>query len=140
MAPVSERDGTRVVAAVLHDAAGRVLITQRPAGKWMAGLWEFPGGKIEPSETARQALTRELAEELGVRVLSCVPLLELSHDYPERRVQLSVWNVLAFEGEPTGLEGQRLRWLPPAALYAEPMLPADWPIVDTLVKLQTQRG
>jgi 8-oxo-dGTP diphosphatase len=140
VAPVSERDDTRVVAAVLHDADGRVLITQRPAGKWMAGCWEFPGGKLESSETGRQALIRELAEELGVRVLACEPLLTLSHDYPERRVQLAVWKVLAYEGEPTGLEGQRLRWLPPRALYAEPMLPADWPIVDTLVKLQSQRG
>lgn len=137
---MNARDATRVVAAVLHDEKGQVLITQRPAGKWMAGCWEFPGGKLEPSETGQQALTRELAEELGVRVLSCEPLLELSHDYPERRVQLAVWNVLAFEGEPTGLEGQKLRWLAPAALYSEPMLPADWPIVDTLVNLQSQRG
>jgi 8-oxo-dGTP diphosphatase len=137
---MNARDATQVVAAVLHDSTGRVLITQRPAGKWMAGCWEFPGGKLEPSETGRQAVTRELAEELGVRVLACEPLLELSHDYPERRVQLAVWNVLAFEGEPTGLEGQKLKWLAPDALYNEPMLPADWPIVDTLVKLQSQRG
>jgi 8-oxo-dGTP diphosphatase len=137
---VNGGDATRVVAAVLHDAKGRVLITQRPTGKWMAGCWEFPGGKLEPNETGRQAVTRELAEELGVRVMACEPLLELSHDYPERRVQLAVWDVLDFEGEPVGLEGQKLRWLAPDALYTEPMLPADWPIVDTLVKLQSQRG
>ena len=81
----------RVVAGALFDTEGRVLIAQRPAGKHMAGKWEFPGGKIDAGETELQALTRELEEELGVTVLSAARLLQLTHDYPERRVELNMW-------------------------------------------------
>jgi 8-oxo-dGTP diphosphatase len=124
----------RVVAAVLFDDGGRVLIAQRPAGKHMAGLWEFPGGKIAAGESAEQALRRELAEELGVELERCCWLLDLSHDYPDRRVELAVWLAKA-RGAPRSLEGQALKWVRPDDLWREQLLPADEPIVDALVKL-----
>ena len=122
----------RVVAAVMYDAAGRVLIAQRPAGKFLAGKWEFPGGKLEPGESAEAGLARELAEELGVQLQSCRPLLSLRHDYPHARVELATLLVERYAGEPAGREGQALKWVRPAELYTEDLLPADRPIVDRL--------
>ena len=106
----------RVVAAVIYDEARRVLVAQRPEGKALAGQWEFPGGKTEAGESDASALRRELREELGVRVDAASPLLEFSHEYAERHVQLSVWLVERFGGEPSGREGQQLRGVMPAAL------------------------
>jgi 8-oxo-dGTP diphosphatase len=125
-----------VVAAVLHDGHGRVLVTQRPAGKPHAGLWEFPGGKRHRGETEVQCLVRELREELGVDVApaDCTPLLNLEHRYPDRLVQLHVWSVAHFAGDPSGREGQDLRWLAPAELDSVPLLPADGPIVKCLLR------
>jgi len=122
----------RVVAAVLRDAAARVLIALRPAGKSLAGLWEFPGGKLEPGEAAEAALRRELQEELGIEVRSCRPLLTLRHEYPERHVELLVRAVDHYTGEPRGLEGQSLQWLGVDELRAVDMLPADLPIIELL--------
>jgi 8-oxo-dGTP diphosphatase len=122
----------QVVAGILYDAEGRVLLAQRPAGKFMAGKWEFPGGKLQAGETESAALKRELAEELGVEVLECAALLRLEHQYPDRQVSLSVWSVGHYSGSAQGLEGQALRWVAPAALFGEDLLPADWPIVDVL--------
>ena len=122
----------RVVAAVIYDASGRVLIAQRPAGKSLAGKWEFPGGKLEPGESAEAGLARELAEELGVQLHSCRPLLSLQHDYPDVRVELATLLVERYAGEPAGREGQALKWVRPAELYTEDLLPADRPIVDRL--------
>jgi 8-oxo-dGTP diphosphatase len=122
----------RVVAGALFDADGRVLIAQRPAGKHMAGKWEFPGGKIDAGETEIRALTRELEEELGVTVLSAEKLLQLQHDYPERRVELNMWKVTAFSGTPCSLDGQALKWVLPADLFKEDILEADLPILDAL--------
>jgi 8-oxo-dGTP diphosphatase len=130
--PVEPRPTIRVVAAVLSDPGGRVLITQRPAGKAYAGQWEFPGGKVEPGEAAEAALRRELREELGIRVAACLPLLTLRHDYPERQVELLVWTVEHYAGVVQGLEGQALRWLQVAELRAIDMLPADLPIIERL--------
>jgi 8-oxo-dGTP diphosphatase len=121
-----------VVAGVLYDSVGRVLLAQRPAGKFMAGKWEFPGGKLKAGETEAAALKRELAEELGVDVLECAALLRLEHQYPDRQVSLSVWSVGQYRGSAAGLEGQALRWVAPAELFGEDLLPADWPIVDVL--------
>jgi 8-oxo-dGTP diphosphatase len=121
-----------VVAAVLRDAAGRVLIAQRPPGKHMAGYWEFPGGKIGAGESAEQALRRELAEELGVALQRCHPLLQLRHDYADRVVQLDVFVVDEYDGEPSGLEAQALRWVATAELAGQALLPADRPIVKAL--------
>jgi len=134
--PVSGRQpvsaAVRVVAAVLHDARGRVLIAQRPPGKHMAGYWEFPGGKIAPGESSVAALTRELAEELGIAVRRCHPLLQLRHDYTDRVVELEVFVVDDYGGEPAGLEAQALRWVATAELWEQGLLPADRPIIEAL--------
>ena len=121
-----------VVAAVLRDAAGRVLIAQRPPGKHMAGYWEFPGGKIGAGESGEQALSRELAEELGVVLQRCHPLLQLRHDYADRVVQLEVFVVDEYGGQPSGLEAQALKWVAVAELYSHALLPADRPIIEVL--------
>ena len=126
----------RVVAGALFDSQGRVLIAQRPAGKHMAGRWEFPGGKIDTDESELDALRRELLEELGVRLDAAQRLLELSHDYPERRVQLSMWRVTAYRGEPRTLDGQALKWVHPADLSDEDLLEADRPIVQALQQIR----
>jgi 8-oxo-dGTP diphosphatase len=122
----------RVVAGVLRDAAGRVLLSQRPAGKHMAGYWEFPGGKIVSGESGEQALARELTEELGVSLRRCHPLVQLRHDYSDRVVELDVFVVDDYHGEPTGREAQALRWVAASELAVEPLLPADRPIIDAL--------
>jgi 8-oxo-dGTP diphosphatase len=122
----------RVVAAVLRDERGRVLIAQRPAGKHMAGYWEFPGGKIAPGESSEQALKRELAEELGVSLQRCHPLLQLRHDYADRVVELEVFAVDDYAGQPSGLEAQVLKWVAAAELGGQALLPADRPIVEAL--------
>ena len=127
-----ERPATLVVAAALYDAAGRVLIAERPPGKHLAGAWEFPGGKVAAGEDERAALVRELAEELGIEVWQAEPFMRLTHAYPERVVELSLWIVSAYAGTPEGLDAQRLKWVAPAELHGEPMLPADRPFVDAL--------
>lgn len=121
-----------VVAAVLFDDRGRVLITQRPAGKFMAGYWEFPGGKLQPGESAQSALKRELQEELGIAVQTARPLTQLSHDYPGMRVELDVWRVLDYQGIPHSAEGQGLAWVKPQELSNWKLLPADGPIVSAI--------
>jgi 8-oxo-dGTP diphosphatase len=125
----------RVVAAALYDAHGRVLIAQRPAGKHMAGRWEFPGGKVSADETDEQALARELTEELGITVAAARPLLTISHDYPDRSIELSMWVVERYTGEPRSLDGQQLKWVPPTALLEEDVLEADRPFIEALQQL-----
>ncbi len=125
----------KVVAAALYDADGRVLIAERPAGKHMAGRWEYPGGKIGPSESERSALERELREELGVQVDEARHLMTLAHDYGDRRVELSMWIVERYSGSVRSLDGQRLRWVEPAALSAEDILEADRPFTAALQRL-----
>lgn len=125
----------RVVAAALYDEQGRVLIADRPPGKHMAGRWEFPGGKVAPGESDGDALVRELREELGVSVSAAHPLLEIAHEYPDRRVILSMWRVERWSGEPQPLDGQRLKWVTPAQLSAEDILEADLPFIEALQKL-----
>ncbi|MGA6107434.1 Nudix family hydrolase [Pseudomonas solani] len=99
-----------VAAAVIRGADGRVLIARRPDDKHQGGLWEFPGGKVEEGEAVQVALSRELEEELGIRVSSARPLIQVHHDYPDKQVLLDVWEVSAFTGEPHGAEGQPLAW------------------------------
>ena len=129
--PESDVD-IHVAAGVLRDPAGRVLISCRPAGKSQAGMWEFPGGKLEPGERPLAGLARELREELGVDVMVARHLSRYSHDYPEHRVHLYVWLVIAWRGIPEGLENQQLRWLQPTKLMSQGLLPADEAIADLL--------
>jgi 8-oxo-dGTP diphosphatase len=133
------RPRVHVVAAALYDGGGRVLIAERPPGKHMAGRWEFPGGKVQASESEREALARELHEELGVVLLAAEPLMCLTHDYPDRSVELSLWVVERWSGEPRALDGQMLRWVPPERLEAEDILEADRPFIEAL-RLRACRG
>jgi 8-oxo-dGTP diphosphatase len=123
-----------VVAAAIMDGAGRVLIAERPAGKHMAGRWEFPGGKVAPGESEEAALARELAEELGIEVTGARAVMRLQHRYPDRTVELSMWVVESYRGEPQSLDGQRLKWVPRERLDGEDILEADRPFVAALVQ------
>src|SRR5689334_5263932 len=120
----------QVVAAALYDNSGRILIAERPPGKHMAGRWEFPGGKIAACESEAAALARELHEELGVRVLTSHFLMRLAHQYDDRNVELSMWIVDSYLGEPAPLDGQRLKWVAPGDLAREDILEADKPFVE----------
>ena len=128
-----------VVAAALFDGAGRVLIAQRPAGKVLAGRWEFPGGKVAAGESEGNALTRELREELGVEVIAARPFMRVTHAYEEHDVELSLWIVERFLGEPRPLDAQALKWVAAAQLPAEDILEADRPFVEALRELPPPR-
>jgi mutator protein MutT len=122
-----------VVAAAVIDSTGRVLIAQRPAGKHLAGGWEFPGGKLEPGEERLTGLARELREELGITTMGTPrPLIRVRHAYPSREVLLDMWVVKRYSGEPRGLDGQALRWCTQDELAMAELLPADKPIVAAL--------
>jgi 8-oxo-dGTP diphosphatase len=123
-----------VSAVALVDVDGRILLAQRPEGKSMAGLWEFPGGKVEPGETPEAALVRELHEELGIETWdSCLaPLTFASHSYPEFHLLMPVFACRKWAGQPQSREGQRLAWVRPNALRDYPMPPADEPLIPLL--------
>jgi len=120
---------------VLFDRGGRVLIAQRPTGKALAGRWEFPGGKVAEGESERHALIRELREELGIEVIAARPFMRLTHPYEERDVELSLWIVERFAGEPRSLDSQALKWVAPEHLPAEDILEADQPFIAALREL-----
>lgn len=122
-----------VAAGVLLSADNKILLAQRPAGKHMAGYWEFPGGKFEAGETAEQALARELQEELGVEISDSEPLIEIVHHYPERSVRLHVRVVRCWDGEPQSLDQQALEWVAKPQLTEWNLLPADSPIVNAIL-------
>lgn len=122
-----------VVAAVLRDPLDRILIAERPAGKHMAGRWEFPGGKVAAGETEEVALVRELREELDVEVQHARQSMRLAHRYSDREVELSLWLVDRYAGEPRGLEGQAIKWVEAQRLGDEDILEADRPFVEALV-------
>ncbi len=126
-----------VAAAALIDAQGRVMLARRPEGKRLAGLWEFPGGKIEPGETPEEALRRELAEELGVSLDgSCAaPFAFASHAYDEFHLLMPLYVCRRWTGEPVGREGQRIAWVRPGRLGDYPMTPAGKPLVPLLRSL-----
>lgn len=124
-----------MAAGVLRDAAGRLLIARRPDGGHVGGFWEFPGGKLHPGESPSEALVRELAEEIGVRVEAATPFMAYRHDYPERSVELHVFLVERYTGEPRGVEGQPLRWVSVADLPSAGLLEADLPIAEKLAGL-----
>ena len=122
----------QVAAAVLRDPAGRVLVSQRLPGQHLAGLWEFPGGKIEPGEDASTALMRELEEELGIQAGPCRPLVSIRHDYPEKSVRLRLFEIHRWSGEAHGREGQALRWATLDELRELDMPAADRPLLRLL--------
>ena len=126
-----------VVACALVDADGRVLLAQRPEGKAMAGLWEFPGGKIEPGERPEETLIRELAEELGivVREPCLAPFTFASHAYPEFHLLMPLYICRRWEGTVSAREKQALAWVRPNRLRDYPMPPADEPLVAHLTTL-----
>jgi 8-oxo-dGTP diphosphatase len=123
-----------VAAVALVDADGRVLLAERPAGKHLAGTWEFPGGKVQPGETPEAALIRELEEELGIDVVeSCLaPFTFASHTYPEFHLLMPLYVCRKWSGIVIGREGQRLAWVLPARFDDYPMPPADKPLVAML--------
>ena len=126
-----------VVAAALVDPDGRVLISQRPEGKSMAGMWEFPGGKTEPGETPEAALIRELHEELGIETWgSCLaPLSFASHSYDDFHLLMPLFVCRKWEGIAQGREGQDLKWVRAGALTGYSMPPADIPLIPVLREL-----
>ena len=123
-----------VAAVALIDADGRVLLAQRPEGKSMAGLWEFPGGKVEPGETPEACLIRELQEELGIDTWeSCLaPLTFASHTYEDFHLLMPLFACRKWNGIVQGREGQKLAWAAPARLRDYPMPPADIPLIPIL--------
>lgn len=123
-----------VSAVALIDIDGRVLLAQRPEGKAMAGLWEFPGGKVEAGETPEAALIRELQEELGIdtRASCLAPLAFASHSYPEFHLLMPLFACRRWEGSVVPREGQRLTWVRPAEMRSYPMPPADEPLIPIL--------
>ncbi|MGV6849131.1 MAG: (deoxy)nucleoside triphosphate pyrophosphohydrolase [Marinibacterium sp.] len=123
-----------VSAVALIDRDGRVLLAQRPPGKSMAGLWEFPGGKVEPTETPEVALIRELHEELGIGTwASCLaPLTFASHSYADFHLLMPLFACRKWEGIPVGREAQTLKWVRPGDLNDYAMPPADKPLIPIL--------
>jgi 8-oxo-dGTP diphosphatase len=136
-ATASSRPIVLVAACALVDTDGRILIAQRPEGKSMAGLWEFPGGKVEPGETPEETVIRELKEELGVDTkTSCLaPLTFASHSYDTFHLLMPLYVCRRYEGIPRPLEGQAVKWVWPKDLRSYPMPPADEPLVPFLLDL-----
>ncbi len=123
-----------VVAAALVDPAGRVLLAQRPAHKSLGGLWEFPGGKVEPGESPEAALIREVMEELAVILEpdALDPFAFASHSYADFHLLMPLYVARLWTGEPQPLEAQALAWVKPADMQGYPMPPADRPLVERL--------
>ncbi|HEY0768313.1 MAG TPA: 8-oxo-dGTP diphosphatase MutT [Steroidobacteraceae bacterium] len=130
--PTIARPLILVVAAALYDRTGQVLIAQRPAGKHLAGRWEFPGGKVAAGESEPAALARELREELGIEAMVSRPFMRLTHSYADYDVELSLWVIERYSGTPRSLDGQRLKWVAPARLADEDLLEADRPFIEAL--------
>jgi len=126
-----------VAAVALIDADGRILLAQRPEGKSLAGLWEFPGGKVDPGETPEQALIRELQEELGIDTwASCLaPLSFASHSYDDFHLLMPLYACRRWNGIPQPQEGQKLAWVRAQDLSSYPMPPADLPLIPVLREL-----
>jgi 8-oxo-dGTP diphosphatase len=123
-----------VVAAALVDSGGRVLVAQRPAGKSLAGLWEFPGGKVESGETPEAALVRELAEELAISVDEAAlrPIGFVSHAYPAFHLLMLLYGCRQWQGSPRGEQGQPLQWVLAGDLATLAMPPADMPLLPVI--------
>ncbi|MGV1772610.1 8-oxo-dGTP diphosphatase MutT [Agrobacterium vitis] len=126
-----------VAACALLDSDGRILLAQRPEGKSLAGLWEFPGGKVEPGETPEETLVRELEEELGIatKIPCLAPLTFASHTYETFHLLMPLYVCRRYEGMPQGREGQAIKWVKPRDLRSYPMPPADEPLIPFLLDL-----
>ncbi|WGG59378.1 8-oxo-dGTP diphosphatase MutT [Brucella intermedia] len=137
MTEVKGRRILLVAACALVDPDGRVLLTQRPEGKQLAGLWEFPGGKVEPGETPEETLIRELQEEIGIttKVPCLAPLTFASHTYDDFHLLMPLYVCRRYEGIARGLEGQALKWVRPKDMRDYPMPPADEPLIPFLLDL-----
>ena len=132
---MTEKSGKKLVlvaAAALFDEQSRILLAQRPPGKTMAGLWEFPGGKIEKNETPESALIRELSEELAVTVnkSQLIPLHFVSHNYPDFHLMMVLYACHEWEGSPAAVEGQNLQWVKPDDLHTYDAPAADIPLFE----------
>lgn len=126
-----------VVAGIIYNAdQSQILIALRSADKHQGNLWEFPGGKIEPSETSEQALMRELREELSITTLACKPYQKLDFDYPDKLVCLDIWEVTEFVGTPIGVEQQEIRWVRIDELSGYSFPAANLPIVKKLTAIR----
>ena len=101
----------QVVMGLIFNAQSQILVAQRQKHQDAAGLWEFPGGKIEPGETALAALKREIREEVGVEITHAIPFLKYDYQYPDKTISLDTWKVISYQGEPWGCEGQTVVWL-----------------------------
>jgi len=123
--PLLGRPVVDVAVGVLRSPDGRVLLTERKAGKDAAGFWEIPGGQVEPGESPSQAAARELLEEVGVHALELAPWRVYEHDFPAKRVRLHWFHVRKWSGEPKGREGQRLAWVDPASPTVGPLMPSN---------------
>ena len=134
---MSERKIVLVTACALIDTDNRILLAQRPQGKSLAGLWEFPGGKVEPGETPEETLIRELDEELGIttKIPCLAPLTFASHTYDDFHLLMPLYVCRRFEGTAHGREGQAIKWVRPKALRDYPMPPADEPLIPFLMDL-----
>lgn len=130
-----------VVAAAMFDQAGRVLVQRRPEGKAMAGLWEFPGGKLEPAETPQSALARELREELGISVRpeALLPLTFASAPLADRHLVMLLFSLTEWQDEPVALHASALKWVWPGELDALDMPPADYPLIPAIKRQATNR-
>jgi 8-oxo-dGTP diphosphatase len=129
---LSDSPVVAVAVAVLLRLDGRVLLAQRLPGTPYAGYWEFPGGKVEPGESAREALAREINEELGIEITRAAPWLTQRYLYPHAHVELNFFRVLAWRGDPHGRDGQAIAWQMPGAFDVEPLLPANAAILRAL--------
>ncbi len=126
---MSDKQTLHVVAAVIRNVSGEILIAQRPDHLHKGGYWEFPGGKVEQGEEARQTLQRELHEELGINVQGALPLITVPYEYPEHRVLLDIWEVIEFSGEAHGKEGQPIAWVTSTQLDDYTFPEANQPII-----------
>jgi 8-oxo-dGTP diphosphatase len=126
-----------VTACALIDVDNRILLSKRPKGKALAGLWEFPGGKVDPGETPEESLVRELREELGIetKVACLAPLTFASHTYETFHLLMPLYVCRRYEGIARGMEGQEIKWVRPAHLRDYPMPPADEPLIPFLQDL-----
>ncbi|GAA4900473.1 8-oxo-dGTP diphosphatase MutT [Ferrimonas pelagia] len=129
----------QVAIGVVVNEKGEILVALRDPAQEQGGLWEFPGGKVEPGEQTTQALARELAEEVGLEIEQAEPLLSLSHDYGERRVELAIFWIARFRGQARANEGNPIRWVSPQTLTGLAMPAANQPIVSAvLVRLAAE--